>query len=92
MKCEEFEAVGLGLDRERGTMGDLRCDRRGVDPIEFAAVLEHVNTCARCAALQEPGVEAQLELRALREATQNVGAPLRVEMRLRQEFGPSVAR
>ncbi len=86
MKCEEFEAAGLGLDRERATMGDLRCDRRGVDPIEFAAVLEHVNTCARCAALQESWQEAQLELRALREATQNVGAPLRVEMRLRQEF------
>jgi len=86
MKCEEFEAAGLGLDRESVDMDDLRGDRRGVDPIEFAAALEHVNSCARCAALQESWQEAQLELRALREATQNVGAPLRVEMRLRQEF------
>ena len=78
MKCEEFEAAGLGLDRESATMG-------GLGAIEFAA-LEHVKTCARCAALQESWQEAQLELRALREATQNVGAPLRVEMRLRQEF------
>ena len=74
MRCEEFEAVGLGLDREGA--GDLDGDRRGVDPIEFAAALEHVNTCVRCAALQESWQEAQLELRALREATQNVGAPL----------------
>jgi hypothetical protein len=86
MKCEEFEAAGLGLDRESAAKGDLRGDRRGIDLIEFAAALEHVNTCARCAALQESWQEAQLELRALREATQNVGAPLRVEMRLRQEF------
>jgi len=82
MRCEEFEAAGLGLNREGATIGD----RRGVDAIEFAAALEHVNTCARCAALHESWQEAQLELRALREATQNVGAPLRVEMRLRQEF------
>ena len=78
MKCEEFEAAGLGLDRESATMG-------GLGAIEFAA-LEHVKTCARCAALQESWQEAQLELRALRKATQNAGAPLRVEMRLRQEF------
>ena len=78
MKCEEFEAVGLGLDRESAAT-DL-------DPIELAAAIEHANTCARCAALQESWQDAQMELQALREATRNVGAPLRVEMRLRQEF------
>src|SRR5580700_9819676 len=67
MKCEEFEAIGLGLDRE-------------------SAATDHANTCARCAALQESWQDAQVELQALREATRNVGAPLRVEMRLRQEF------
>jgi len=78
MKCEEFEAVGLGLDRESAATD--------IDPIELAAAIEHADTCARCAALQESWQEAQLELQALREATRNVGAPLRVEMRLRQEF------
>jgi hypothetical protein len=86
MNCEEFEAVGLGLDQESGAEGWLRgAAVRGMDPAEFAAI-EHVNTCARCAALQESWQEARLELRALGEATRNVGAPLRVEMRLRQEF------
>ena len=78
MKCEEFEAIGLGLDRESAAP-DLH-------PIELAAAIEHANTCARCAALQESWQDAQVELQALREATRNVGAPLRVEMRLRQEF------
>jgi hypothetical protein len=86
MNCEEFEAVGLGLDRETATGSGLRgAAVRGMDPAEFAAI-EHFNTCARCAALQESWQEARLELRALGEATRNVGAPLRVEMRLRQEF------
>jgi len=78
MRCEEFEAIGLGLDRESAAP-DLH-------PIELAAAIEHANTCARCAALQESWQDAQVELQALREATRNVGAPLRVEMRLRQEF------
>ena len=79
MKCEEFEAVGLGLSRERTENG-------GSAAIERAAAIEHANTCPRCAALQESWQDTQIELRALRAATQDMGAPLRVEMRLRQEF------
>jgi anti-sigma factor RsiW len=79
MKCEEFEAVGLGLSRESAEHG-------GPAAIERAAAIEHANTCPRCAALQESWQDAQVELRELRAATQDMGAPLRVEMRLRQEF------
>ena len=78
MKCEEFEAIGIGLDRESAA--------HGVDPIERAAAIDHANTCPRCAALQESWRDAQIELEALREVTRNASAPLRVEMRLRQEF------
>jgi hypothetical protein len=80
MKCEEFEAIGLGLERE----GSVPLN--GVDAAERAAAIEHANTCARCAALQESWQEAQAELLALRLATQDASTPLRVEMRLRQEF------
>ena len=78
MNCEEFELIGLGLDRESVTHGAVSIDGR--------SVREHVSTCPRCAALQESWLEAQGELQTLREATQEMGAPLRVEMRLRQEF------
>jgi hypothetical protein len=77
MNCEQFETVGLDLDRESAT---------GVDAIERAAAVDHANSCARCAALQESWRDAQIELQALRDATADGGAPLRVEMRLRQEF------
>jgi anti-sigma factor RsiW len=80
MKCEEFEAIGLGLGREGAVL------QNGVDATERAAAIEHANTCARCAALQESWQEARAELRALRVATQDAGTPLRVEMRVRQEF------
>jgi hypothetical protein len=79
MKCEEFEAIGLGLDRENPA--------QGLDPMEYAEAIEHADSCARCAALQESWQDAQLELQSLREATRNASAPARVEMRLRQEFG-----
>jgi hypothetical protein len=79
MNCEEFEAIGLGLSREDAEF-------KGPEAIEQAAASEHANGCSRCAALQESWREAQIELRALRAATQHAGAPLRVEMRLRQEF------
>jgi len=77
MNCEQFESVGLDLDRESAN---------DADAIERAAAMEHANTCARCAALQESWRDARIELHALRDMTSNVGAPLRVEMRLRQEF------
>jgi hypothetical protein len=79
MKCEEFEAVGLGLSRESA-------DLDGPEAIEQAAAIEHANICPRCAALQDSWQHGRIELRELRAATQDVGAPLRVEMRLRQEF------
>jgi hypothetical protein len=79
MKCEEFEAIGLGLDRENPA--------QGLDPMDYAEAIEHADSCARCAALQESWQDAQLELQSLREATRNASAPARVEMRLRQEFG-----
>jgi hypothetical protein len=78
MKCEEFEAVGLGLDRESAA--------QGLDPLEYAAAIEHANNCSRCAALQDSWQDARAELQALREVTQGASAPLRLEMRLRQEF------
>jgi hypothetical protein len=77
MNCEQFETVGLDLDRESSN---------GVDAIERAAAIDHANGCARCAALQESWRDAQIELQALRDVTADLGAPLRVEMRLRQEF------
>jgi hypothetical protein len=76
MNCEEFELIGLGLDRENAN--DSTIERR--------SAAEHTRTCSRCAALQESWREAQAELQTLRDATQEMGAPLRVEMRLRQEF------
>jgi hypothetical protein len=77
MNCEQFESVGLDLDRESAI---------GVDAIDRASAIDHANTCARCAALQESWRDAQIELQSLRDMTANVGAPMRVEMRLRQEF------
>lgn len=77
MNCEQFESVGLDLNRESAN---------DVDANEWAAAIDHANNCARCAALQESWRDAQVELHALREMTANVGAPMRVEMRLRQEF------
>jgi hypothetical protein len=77
MNCEHFESIGLDLDRESAI---------DIDAIERAAAVDHANTCARCAALQESWREARVELQSLRDMTSDAGAPLRVEMRLRQEF------
>jgi hypothetical protein len=77
MNCEQFESIGLDLDRESAN---------GVKLAEHAAAIEHANSCGRCAALQESWRDARVELQALRDATSDAGAPLRVEMRLRQEF------
>jgi hypothetical protein len=78
MKCEEFENVGLDLVR--------RSAMYGADAALRASAMEHANSCARCAALQESWRDAQMELQSLQDATRDLGAPLRVEMRLRQEF------
>jgi hypothetical protein len=74
MNCEEFESVGLGIERDSAADG------------ERAAAEEHASTCSRCAALQQSWLVAKLELKALSEATRAAEAPERTELRLRQEF------
>lgn len=75
MTCEEFEAIGLDVERD----ASLREDQR-------SAATEHAASCPRCAALQNSWRAARLELRLLAEDTAAAEAPSRVEMRLRQEF------
>lgn len=75
MTCEEFEANGLNAERDAS-----------LSEAERAAAREHLNSCARCAALQDSWLAARVELRALADATLAEQAPARVEMRLRQEF------
>ena len=79
MTCEEFQAIGLGLERQVSIGGEA-------EGAERAGAIEHANSCPRCAALQESWQEARVGLQALREATRKKEAPPRVEMRLRQEF------
>jgi hypothetical protein len=75
MNCEEFEAVGLGIERDAAA-----------DASQRAAAEEHASTCSRCAALQQSWLVARLELSALSKATRAAETPERVEMRLCQEF------
>jgi len=75
MKCEEFEAAGLDIERDATASA-----------AEHAAAREHASTCSRCAALQDSWRLAKFELSALGEATRAAETPERVEMRLRQEF------
>jgi len=75
MKCEEFELIGLDAGRDAS-----------LSETERAAIAEHANSCARCAALQSSWQEARKELRALAQEMSEAQAPARVEMRLRQEF------
>jgi hypothetical protein len=75
MNCEEFESVGLGIERDAAA-----------DAGERAAAEQHVSACSRCAALQQSWLVAKLELKALSEATRAAEAPERTELRLRQEF------
>jgi hypothetical protein len=75
MNCEEFEAIGLDLQRDTAATA-----------AELVAAREHASTCSRCAALQDSWAAAKLELSALGEATRAAETSERVEMRLRQEF------
>lgn len=75
MNCEEFELVGLGIERDAAA-----------DAAKRSGAEEHVSTCSRCAGLQQSWLGAKLELSALSEATCAAETPERVEMRLRQEF------
>jgi len=75
MNCEQLEAIVLDLGRDDS-----------LSAMERAAAVAHLSQCSRCAALQESWQAAKEELRALGEDTVGAGAPVRVEMRLRQEF------
>ncbi|HVO57338.1 MAG TPA: hypothetical protein VMT51_06525 [Dongiaceae bacterium] len=74
MTCEEFERSGLDLDR------------RDVDPQEAALAANHAALCGRCRALLESWREVKGDLQLLREETVRATAPMRVEMRLKQEL------
>jgi len=75
MNCEQFELTVLDLERG-GAMSAL----------ERVAAVAHLNTCSRCAALQESWKTAREELRTLAEATLEAQTPARVETRLLKEF------
>jgi hypothetical protein len=75
MTCEEFEAIGLGAERDAS-----------LSEVERVAAREHASRCSRCAALQDSWQAAGAELRAFAEETAMAQAPARVEMRLRQEY------
>ena len=74
MNCDEFEIVGLDIKES------------GATPEQRASALEHLRHCSRCAALLESWEELRSDLFLLADATREAQAPLRVEMRLRQEF------
>src|ERR1700756_1462120 len=75
MKCNEFEEMGLDAERDASLSDAQR-----------VAAASHMASCPRCAALRESWEATRLELRALAQATDTLGAPARVEMRLRQQF------
>jgi hypothetical protein len=75
MNCEEFEMIGLDAERDATLSEVVRASAR-----------EHSSTCSRCAALQDSWHAAGVELRAFAIETALAQAPVRVEMRLRQEF------
>jgi hypothetical protein len=74
MKCEEFELLGLDMDRA------------DAQPEEAAAAAQHAAGCPRCSALLESWRELKQDLRILHESTRLESAPARVEMRLKQEL------
>ena len=74
MKCEEFELLGLDMDRPDAL------------PEEAAAAAQHAAGCPRCSALLESWRELRQDLRILHESTRLLSAPARVEMRLKQEL------
>jgi anti-sigma factor RsiW len=74
MTCEEFQMADLDgvLTAEDG-------------PLQRAA-RQHLLECPHCAALQENWQALRTDLHALGAGTREAEAPLRVELRLRQEF------
>ena len=75
MTCNEFEEMGLDAERDASLTEAQR-----------AAAAFHAASCPRCAALRDSWEAKGLELRSLAQATDALGAPARVEMRLRQQF------
>ena len=75
MNCREFEALGLDSKRDSTLGAELQ-----------NAAQKHALNCSRCASLQASWEMAQAELRVYGDATGDVQAPPRVEMRLLQEF------
>jgi len=75
MNCEEFEILGLDARRDSA-----------LSEVEVAAAREHASSCPQCAALQDSWFVASEELRIYGASMQAVNTPVRVEMRLRQEF------
>jgi hypothetical protein len=74
MNCEEFELLGLDVNRS------------GATAEERAAAIDHLRHCPRCAGLVESWQEARTDLFLFADATREAETPARVEMRLRQEF------
>ena len=74
MTCEEFAMAGLELAPSAED-----------DPLQLAA-REHMRNCPHCAALHENWQTLRDDLHALGVAARELEAPLRVEMRLRQQF------
>lgn len=75
MKCDEFEVFGLDSQADPSLSEDRR-----------RQVLDHARVCGRCAALRDSWKAAKTELSSLSEYTAGLGAPLRVEARLLQQF------
>jgi hypothetical protein len=75
MTCDEFEAIGWDARRDV-SLTEAQRD----------AAAAHVTSCTRCAALRDSWEAARAELRSLAQVTATAEAPLRVEMRLRQQF------
>ena len=74
MSCEEFERLGLDMDRPDAS------------PQDKARAAAHAEHCPDCSALLGSWRELKADLRLLRETTLKDSAPARVEMRLKQEL------
>jgi hypothetical protein len=75
MNCEEFEILGLDVQRDGSVDEDGR-----------ERALQHARVCGRCAALGASWAAAQAELSALAESSRLLRVPARVESRVLQQF------
>ena len=74
MNCEEFEILGLDVQRDGSVDEDGR-----------ERALQHARVCGRCAALGASWAAAQAELSALAESSRLLRVPARVESRVLQQ-------